>query len=403
MQSTPHTDLNGAARVDVPSCVRLLVVDDDRRDRDLLDRHLAGMKDLTFTTHAAANACAALAFAERPFDCALLDHNLPDMKGTDLIRKLRERAHDEHLPIILMTGHGDENLAAQALRRGASDYIPKDRINAASIERALTNAIHKANLHRAVDADRAKLEELNEQLEHRNREIQSFYQSVSHELKTPLTAIREFTALMLDGVGGPMTAEQNEFMVTSLSCCDRLTRLVNDLFDTARIESGKLDIDRRELDLADTVQQAMRTLDRRRTDAEIVWSCDIESNLPQVLADAFRVAQVLDNLLSNAIKFTPPQGHIHIRAVSDTERGALRVSVEDTGRGIADTDVRRIFDRMYQTCEGDAIHHAGLGIGLYLSANIVRAHGGEIWAESELGRGTTFHFTLPLAAAGENP
>ena len=385
-----------------PAPLKVLIVDDDPADRELCRATLCRSRKASFTIEAASTGREALerAQAER-WHCVFLDHNLPDSDGVELISDLRHISSDPHLPIIVLTGHGDETLAVRAMQNFASDYIPKSEVSIESLDRAVSNAVVKAELKRSVDSERDKIREMNVELVRKNREIGQFYQSVSHELKTPLTAIREFLSLMIDKVGGEPSADHMEFLNSSLNCCDKLTRLVNDLFDTARVETGKMEIDRKAGDMASIIAEASRILMARYQDTDVDWTFDVASDMAPVLVDRDRIQQVLINLVTNAVKFLPPSnGAVTVRAVDRPTHEDVLVHVQDNGRGIAEDDLPRIFDRLYQTSSDNAaVHHAGMGIGLYLCSSIVALHEGQIWVQSKPGQGSTFTFTVPWAPA----
>ncbi|MFP6816384.1 MAG: hybrid sensor histidine kinase/response regulator [Pseudomonadales bacterium] len=372
----------------------LLIIDDDAGDRALIKCMLA---DIDSPVLEASTGKRGLEIAEaRPLDCVIVDYNLPDISGMDLVEQLRWEANDPFLPVILLTGHGDETLVVEALHRGASDYMRKDKANRSSLSRSIANALTQASLSRSLGEERRKLELMNRELIRANHEISSFYQTVSHELKTPLTAIREFTSIMLDAIGGPINAKQRKFLTTSLHCCDTLTGLVSDLFDTARIATGRLAFDFESAAINPVIEECVELATSSACQAGIEIETKLTNVLPDVFADESRIGQVVNNLLTNAIRFTPGNGKIVITswlAGSDE----VAVAVRDTGRGIEAGFCERIFDRFAQAQPADSSSHEGMGIGLYLCANIIENHHGNISVASKLGQGSTFK--LPIAVS----
>ena len=392
-----EADLSTPVKPQLPQ-YQVLLVDDDQGDQLLYRASLEMCDSANFiTTEALSGEMGCELVSQTNFDVILLDYKLPDGNGTEMVDKFRQAANDPDLPIILLTGFSNENIVLEAMHSAVSDYLPKKNISPTSLDRSICNAIAKAHLLRSSRAHLHKIEEMNRELRHKNQEIESFYQTVSHELKTPLTAIREFTSLVVDGVAGEIPDQAREFLGTSLECTDRLTRLVNDLFDTVRIESGKLSLQIQSANLVDTANQAMSLLEDQRKTSGTAWHLHVTGPVPVAEFDTDRILQVFSNLLENALKFTPIDGRIdvHIDYLADAQ--TLMVSIQDTGQGIADGDLLRVFDRMFQSCEDDAINHSGMGIGLHLSKTIVEIHGGNIWVESELGVGSKFQFTLPVA------
>jgi two-component system sensor histidine kinase/response regulator len=226
--------------------------------------------------------------------------------------------------------------------------------------------------------------------------MHSFYHMLSHELKTPLTAAREFVAIVLDGLVGPLTDEQREYLALAKDSCDQMTLGLNDLLDVTRLDTGKLHIVPRPTCFGAVVSRAIVSMAPVAQDKEILLQRIIASDLPEVFIDEKRITQVLTNLLSNALKFTSIGGEIVVKADHDPQRPAwVLVSVSDTGRGIAPEQLNCIFDRLYQVQSEDAGMAGGLGLGLHICQEVVRLHGGEIWVDSTLGKGSTFFFTIP--------
>lgn len=241
-----------------------------------------------------------------------------------------------------------------------------------------------------------KLQKTNQDLLQKNQEIQKFYHTLSHELKTPLTSAREFISILADGLAGPLNQTQLEFLGIARESCDQLRVCIDDLLDTTRIETGKLNITLKQASLRALVQRTVAAMKPAAAPREIDLRHDIAADLPEVPLDENRIAQVLTNLLSNAIRHTPPGGRIVVKASEAPEHPNLvQVSVSDNGYGIAAEEQRYIFDRLYQVKSGDASGDQGLGLGLYLCRELVQLHGGSIWVESEEGRGSTFCFVLP--------
>ncbi|HEX5500575.1 MAG TPA: ATP-binding protein, partial [Thermomicrobiales bacterium] len=217
-----------------------------------------------------------------------------------------------------------------------------------------------------------------------------FVANVSHELRTPLTSIRALVETLEAGaIDDPDVAVP--FLRQIVGEIERLTTLVDDLLDLARLESGRLALDRRPLDPATTIERAANRLQPQVERAGLTLRTSAPAGLPPMLADPGRVEQVLLNLVHNAIKFTPPGGSIVVSAAVAGE--AVEVSVADSGVGIAAAAVPRLFERFYKVDR--ARHSEGTGLGLAIAKHIVEAHGGAIRAESAPGRGATFTIALP--------
>jgi signal transduction histidine kinase len=221
-----------------------------------------------------------------------------------------------------------------------------------------------------------------------------FVSNVSHELRTPLTSIKGSVDNMLDGLTGPLNEKQIRYLVRIKSNSDRLSRLINDLLDLSKIEAGRIDVRPATLlmnALAEEIAEHLKPLA-----AEKRIGIEVAAPDPQVTvwADRDKVTQVLTNLIGNAVKFTPHDGKITIAIVRNGNEW-VQISVADTGPGIVAEEADRIFTKFYQIADTDKQRPKGSGLGLAISKALVEMHGGKIWVESELGRGSTFSFTLP--------
>ena len=223
-----------------------------------------------------------------------------------------------------------------------------------------------------------------------------FLAHVSHELRTPMASIQEGTQLLLDQIPGPLTREQQETVRIMAESSRRLIHLISTLLDLSKIEAGMMEY---RMVVTDLKVVAEISVDKVRLLAE-AKHVQILTEAPDgpaaVLADGARIEQVLDNLLSNAVKFSPQGGVVHLWMQPDVKVGFLQVTVSDAGPGITPEDLPHLFERFYQGRRQAGSGLAGSGLGLALAKKVVEAHSGRIWVESELGKGTTLHFRLPI-------
>lgn len=220
-----------------------------------------------------------------------------------------------------------------------------------------------------------------------------FVSTVSHELRTPMTSIKGYTDLLASGKVGELTEMQQKFINIIKSNADRLSALVNDILDVSRIDTGRVRLVLEFFNAATVINDVVTSLDRQIADKNLSVTKTIAADLPPVFADANRVTQILVNLVGNAVKYTRPNDHIFITAVADD--GFVKISVRDTGLGIAEEDVQQVFNRFFRAERDASSLVDGTGLGLSIAKMFTELMGGKIWVESELGKGSTFTFTLP--------
>jgi PAS domain S-box-containing protein len=231
----------------------------------------------------------------------------------------------------------------------------------------------------------------------RARLQEKFLSHISHELRTPLTAIYFFTTNVLDGVFGELTPEQHEHLAMAVDNVRQLKVMVSDLLDITRVDTHKLTVEPRHTSVTKLISDALSTCRTNAAAKNIRLQFEVVTGLPSVWADPARVQQILINLIDNGIKFTPEGGTITVEGRLSADRdGFLTLSVSDTGRGISPENCEIVFDRLAQLESSAATSRSGLGLGLFIARELVSQHGGRIWVESQLGRGSTFFFTLPV-------
>jgi signal transduction histidine kinase len=223
----------------------------------------------------------------------------------------------------------------------------------------------------------------------------TFINAISHDLRIPLTGIIGYGEFLEEEAGGTLTDEQKEFTHQILQAASRMTGLLNELLDFARLEAGQFAIAARPIDYPRVLKQALNTFRPAIQKKRLHMTIDLPAEIPAVLADPDRVIQILSNLLSNAVKFTPEQGQITVRAYPTGSM--LKAEVSDSGVGIAPEELPFMFERFHQTEAGRKA--GGTGLGLSIIKTLVEAHGGTVGVQSELGKGSTFWFTLPLNPA----
>lgn len=232
-----------------------------------------------------------------------------------------------------------------------------------------------------------------EKLQEIDRLKADFFASMSHELRTPLTAIKEGTGLLLDGVGGEITAKQQKLLSILAEESNRLISVVNSLLDLSKMEAGMMVYDFEVAQVEPLVKRALDEIAPLVEAKKIKLECELEATLPAVRVDPERILQVLRNLLGNAVKFTPNGGRVRVGI--KTNDGKVKVSVKDSGPGIPAASLISIFEKFNQGNRHTPYARQGTGLGLAIAKTIINSHGGKIWAESEPGDGSTFIFVLP--------
>jgi signal transduction histidine kinase len=249
-----------------------------------------------------------------------------------------------------------------------------------------------ANVNRMND----ELRRLYSELEETSRHKSEFLASMSHELRTPLNAIIGFSEVLREEMFGPVNEKQAEYLDDIISSGNHLLSLINDVLDLSKVEAGQVELEVGPFSLREALERGVVMVREQAIEEGVQVELSAGPEVDVVEGDERRIKQVIFNLLSNAVKFTPTGGEVDVSAIR--VNGAVRVSVADTGPGIAPGDHERVFEEFQQTDAG-LEQHEGTGLGLALSKRLVELHGGRIWLESELGKGSTFVFTLPARSA----
>ncbi|HEY2952931.1 MAG TPA: response regulator, partial [Verrucomicrobiae bacterium] len=403
----------------------ILIVDDQEANVSLLEQMLRGTGYVSIASTRDPHEVCEL-YRKNRYSLILLDLQMPGLDGFQVMQGLKAIETDGYLPVLVITAQPDHKL--RALKSGAKDFISKPfdlaeilvrvhnmlevRLLHLESELRTEQAENSAQALRASELSYRRLFETAKRAEEQlkasfkevgdlNTEIRNFYHTLSHELKTPLTSAREFVSIVMDGLAGPLNETQLEYLGIAKESCDQLRLYINDLLDVTRLETGKMSIEFQELPLAALVERVVKTLAPAAAGKGVSLSCDCQPGLPAVPIDKQRILQVLTNLTANAIKFTPAGGSIRLsvsEAPADPE--CLQVAVCDTGRGIPQDQLDVIFDRLCQGNHNDpsAESRNGLGLGLYICRELVGLHGGRIWVESDIGKGSTFSFVVPKQA-----
>jgi signal transduction histidine kinase len=285
--------------------------------------------------------------------------------------------------------------AIQLLNKSDGEFNRGDMERLSAMAASIAIAVENARLYE-------ELQRANEGLEELNEAKSEFVSVVAHELRTPMTSIKGYTEMLLSGTMGELTEKQKHFLEVVHANAGRLGKLVSDLLDISRIETGKIKLDIQPLQLEEIIEEATDIIASQVEAKNLQLEVRIADGLPSVQGDRDRILRVLTNLLDNACNYTPEGGiTLSVHPVD----ASLQVSVTDTGIGISPEDQKRLFERFFRAAHPVVREQRGTGLGLSIAKSIIELHGGTIWVESELDQGSTFSFTLPVMEAkrdGEN-
>jgi signal transduction histidine kinase len=369
----------------------VLVVDDEESVATTIEAILKmDGHDVTAVT---SGVMALRLLNERQYDVVLTDLRLGDMDGNEILKEVQRTSPDT--AAIMLTGYASLESAVAALRSGAYDYLMKP-----SDVEELRATVNRAIERRALRRRLLELEEV-------DRLKTQFLSMASHELRTPLTAVSGFIQVARrritraaendDGVDWKQEATRAaETLELAQRQSRRLGRLVDELLDVSRLQLGRIELHQRELDLVASLNEV---IDRMKLlHASHTFAVENGAEKAVVFADQDRIDQVFENLLGNAVKYSPAGGTV--TAKIDIGGSGAQVAISDQGIGISSDELENVFNIFYRSPDPRAGHVGGLGLGLYISREIVTRHGGRLWAESGKS-GSTFHVELPLVTGAK--
>lgn len=388
-----------------PSRGTVLIIDDTPLNQEILAEILGNEG---YTLHFAADGETGLQrAAELKPDLTLLDLVLPGIMGTDVLDILKREQPDTN--VILTTAYGSEETAIKALRLGVNDYIINKRpFDADEVREVVKRSVNEARLRRENQRLQRELAFKNTQLEQNYAELQSayarlqeldkakasFFSMVSHDLRHPIAVAKGYLELIRTG-SAPLDDETRGYIQVAEQEMRYIAEMVDDVLDLSRMDAGSYRVETQPTAVSFLLNQARLAFRAQAAQRNLTLHVEPADDLPLVLADSLRMGQVMANLLENALKFTPVGGSITL-AAREINQG-VEITVSDTGVGIAPGEHEKIFERFYRIKSGEQLEDKGSGLGLAICHEIVRLHGGRIWAESEPGRGATFHLTLQIA------
>ena len=392
---------------------RILIIEDSPEDREVYRRRIAQGREQDYLFWETGSGEEGLRLCREVVpDCVLLDYQLPDLDGLEFLDRFQAEAGGSDRPIVMLTGHGNEAVAVQAMKKGAHDYLVKG-LDSDNLRSAIQAAIDKGLLRRQVDEQRRELDGLlaerlqliadlqihADALAVANRRKDEFLAMLAHELRNPLAPIYNSLELLR------MLCPKQPDLEMARDVIDRqvqqMKRLIDDLLDVSRISRGKLELRRERVNLAAVVSYAIEASRPAIENGSHELTVKLPPDPIPLDADMTRLCQALVNLLNNAAKYTNPGGRIEL--IADREGDQVTIQVKDNGIGIPVDMLPRVFEMFTQVDSTLDRSQGGLGIGLTLARTLISLHGGTIEARSSgCGSGSEFIVRLPIVAMSDS-
>jgi signal transduction histidine kinase len=377
---------------------RVLVVDDEELNVRFLSTFL---RRKGYAVESADRGLVALRMIESQMpDIILLDAMMPEMDGFEVCRRLRENPKTRLLPVIMVTALHSVEDEVKALDSGADDFLPKPINNLELIAR-LRSQLRIKSLHDELAEHKVQLEEKNKKLEELQGLRDSLTQMVVHDLKNPLTGIMGCTELLassMDGMSDKHRAIVRKIEESSMT----MLKMITDMLDISRMEENKVQLRKEHFYISELFDANMNELSPMMAKNNIRACVEIEERMPPMEADKDLIHRVVANLLHNAVKHSMKNGRVWLRASYDPSIPGAQISVKDEGEGVPAEYREKIFEKFAQADLKKLGLKTDRGLGLTFCKLAVEAHGGRIWVDSEVGKGSEFRFYVPLAAQGKN-
>jgi signal transduction histidine kinase len=355
----------------MPTATSLLIVDDSDAERELMARTLMAAFPSADVKTAAHPREARQLCESATFDCVMLDYNMPETDGVALGQELRSA--DAHLPIVLMTSVGDEMLAAEALRSGISDYVPKSRVTTESLRRIVERAMHSCQQARVIEEQR--------------NELETFAYALAHDFKQPIRQISTFTQMISDGIREGATDTLHQHLTFLGDAARRLGKLVDVMAQYTLLNQPP---ELSDLDLGAILGGVKASLGPYLSEHGRVLA--LPKTAPMIRGNEALTSQVLQNLIVNGLTYNrsaKPHVDVTVRRVD----GLCEIDIRDNGIGIEAEYLAEIFNPLMRL--HNASEYPGSGLGLTLARKAIHAQEGSIWCESTPGKGSVFHVRIP--------
>ena len=379
--------------------IRIVHVDDDLIEHTLVRKQLSSLEHLDFEITAIESFPEALAcLMGASFDIGLIDYHLGAYDGLKLIGKLGGRLCPT--PLVVLTGRGDYSIDVEATNAGAFDYLDKNELTPALLERTIRNVRVQHETEQQLRESESLLRQAKTEAESANRAKSEFLARMSHDLRTPLNAILGFSELIQKQCLGPIGKKKYLSYAGDIHESGQiLLSMINDILDLSKVEAGNFELHETDIVIDDLISTVLKLVEPSAGLATLSVRANLGKNLPLLRADLQMVERMLFNLLSNSLKFTPAGGQIVIHA--EASEDGLRLTVEDNGIGIAPNKIEQIQEPFAQL--SDSLEpSSGTGLGLAIIRTFIEMHGGTLSVKSELGSGTRAILAFPTQRLGDS-
>jgi signal transduction histidine kinase len=371
--------------------INVLFLDDENISLELIRHQFANEPYDVFLTSDPEKAMDIL--RRETIKVVVSDQFMPKIHGVQFLKQVKQ--FDSKIVRILLTAQADLIAVEEAVNVGEVYRVLRKPWKNSDLIFSVHSAIERYDLT-------IKAELTNEKLKAMYEIQREFTSTVSHELRTPLASIKTAIDLVVKKTLGKINPEQEEVLGRAKKNVDRLKRLIDDILDLTKMESGKLKMNFMKNDVHQTIKDVVEAQKDFAQSRGLYIKMILDNHVTPISFDSDRITQVLNNLIGNAIKFTK-QGGITVKTVNRFEGEFVLISVIDTGKGIAEENLNRLFQKFHQIESAHENEEGGTGLGLAISKEIIELHGGRIWVESQLDRGTSFHFTLPIQEQKVSP
>jgi two-component system, sensor histidine kinase and response regulator len=363
----------------LPDVVRVLLIDDDEDDYLIIKRLLASMTSISSTLDWAPTSSEGIARIQKSeHDAYLVDYRIDNRTGVEVLYEINALERPE--PFILLTGVGDQGIERKSLQMAASDYLIKKNLTSDSLARALYYALGRK------EQEKQKID----QLKQINRTKDEFISIASHQLRTPATTVKQYVAMMLDELGGPLNDMQKKLLHKAYESNERQLTIINNLLKVAQIDSNTFTLAQTNINISQLVSDAVEDFRPTFTQSNQSIKSSIEKNAT-AYADDNAIRMVIDNLLENANKYSEPGACTRVSVVSSN--GKITITIADNGVGVSEPE--RLFKKFSRVENKLSAQVNGTGIGLYWAQSIAKMHGGNLFYTPNTPAGSQFILELP--------